>query len=69
MEHDQMRELFDQMNAALAAHDGNTFAGLAETLLILMQQHNVKEEQILYPMSDRALGDGAQLIARMQAIA
>lgn len=69
MEHEQMRELFGQMGEALAAHDANTFAGLAETLLILMQQHNLKEEQILYPMSDRALGDGARLIAQMQAVA
>ncbi|HEU0188285.1 MAG TPA: hemerythrin domain-containing protein [Gallionellaceae bacterium] len=69
MEHEQMRELFGQMGEALAANDGSTFAGLAETLLILMQQHNMKEEQILYPMSDRALGDTAGLIERMQAIA
>jgi iron-sulfur cluster repair protein YtfE (RIC family) len=69
MEHEQMRELFGQMRDALMANDANTFAGLAETLLILMQQHNLKEEQILYPMSDRALGDADQLIARMQAVA
>lgn len=69
MEHEQMRELFGQMIDALVARDVNTFAGLAETLLILMQQHNLKEEQILYPMSDRALGDTSQLIARMQAVA
>jgi len=68
MEHEQMRELFTQMGQALACGNTKTFAGLAETLLILMQQHNLKEEQILYPMSDRALGDTAQLIAQMQAI-
>jgi iron-sulfur cluster repair protein YtfE (RIC family) len=28
-------------------------------LLMLMQQHNAKEEQILYPMSDQVLGDKA----------
>ncbi|TRZ68118.1 MAG: hemerythrin domain-containing protein, partial [Rhodocyclaceae bacterium] len=28
---------------------------VAETLLILMQQHNMKEENILYPMCDQAL--------------
>lgn len=68
MEHEQMRELFTQMGNSLAAGNAGSFAGLAETLLILMQQHNLKEEQILYPMSDRALGDTAQLIAQMQAI-
>lgn len=68
MEHEQMRELFGQMSTALASGDRNAFGGLSETLLILMQQHNLKEEQILYPMSDRALGDAAPLIQRMQAI-
>lgn len=68
MEHEQMRELFADMDAAITAGDRTTFAGLAETLLILMQQHNLKEEQILYPMSDRALGNTEPLIQRMQSI-
>jgi iron-sulfur cluster repair protein YtfE (RIC family) len=54
-EHAQMRDLVDQMAAALAARDAGTFAGAAETLLIMMQQHNMKEENILYPMCDRTL--------------
>lgn len=54
-EHAQMRELIAQMNAALLGCDADTFAGAAETLLILMQQHNLKEENILYPMCDRSL--------------
>jgi iron-sulfur cluster repair protein YtfE (RIC family) len=32
-----------------------TTAGNAETLLIMMQQHNVKEENVLYPMCDQHL--------------
>jgi iron-sulfur cluster repair protein YtfE (RIC family) len=55
LEHAQMRELFGQMNAALANRDARVFAGVAETLLVLMQQHNMKEENILYPMCDRGL--------------
>jgi hemerythrin-like domain-containing protein len=43
------------MHAALAQRDGDEFAGEAETLLILMQQHNMKEENILYPMCDAHL--------------
>jgi iron-sulfur cluster repair protein YtfE (RIC family) len=54
-EHAQMRELFARMNDALAAHDAREFAGVAETLLVMMQQHNMKEENILYPMCDRGL--------------
>ena len=59
LEHQQMRDTFDEMNNALASGDLEEFLGQAETLLILMQQHNIKEEQMLYPMCDRALGSTA----------
>lgn len=63
MEHGQMRELTEQMNQALAAQDADAFAGAAETLLILMQQHNMKEENILYPMCDQALAGQVDTLA------
>ena len=62
-EHAQMRELLDQMDAALGGRDGDGFAGAAETLLIFMQQHNMKEENILYPMCDRGLAEQADALA------
>lgn len=58
-EHAQMRELLDRMEDALRQQDKDAFAGDAETLLILMQQHNMKEENILYPMIDRSLAGQA----------
>ena len=67
MEHAQMRELLSRMRDALEAKDAAAFAGAAETLLILMQQHNMKEEQILYPMCDRALGADQALVADVVA--
>ena len=69
-EHRQMRDLLAQMQGALAARDGDTFDGAAQTLLILMQQHNMKEENILYPMCDNVLGDsnvGDSLVERLTA--
>lgn len=70
LEHQQMRETLAEMNATLAVNNPEDFLGQAETLLILMQQHNIKEEQILYPMCDRVLAPIAgDLIAEMQAIA
>lgn len=63
MEHGQMRALVENANNALNAEDEETFLGLTETLMILMQQHNMKEEQILYPMSDQVLPD-SQAMAR-----
>jgi hemerythrin-like domain-containing protein len=59
-EHEQMRALLSQLEAACEAHDGEAYAGVAETLLMLMQQHNMKEENILYPMCDQALGAEAE---------
>jgi len=67
MEHEQMRELFGCMAGAVAAHDSESYLGDAETLLILMQQHNAKEEQILYPMFDQLLGaQSSELIEQLE---
>ena len=55
MEHDQMRALFVEMRDALNTKDSDYYLGVADTLLILMQQHNMKEEQILYSMMDQRL--------------
>lgn len=60
LEHGQMRELLQVLDQTLAAKDDEAFAGAAETLLILLQQHNQKEENILYPLCDRLL-DAASL--------
>ncbi|MEJ5210382.1 MAG: hemerythrin domain-containing protein [Burkholderiales bacterium] len=68
-EHEDMRELLAAMGEALARRDREAYAGAAETLLVLMEQHNLKEEQILYPMCDRLLArESADLLARMQAM-
>lgn len=55
MEHEQMRMLFAEMHEALAQQDTDDYLGTAETLLIMMQQHNMKEEQILYNMMNQLL--------------
>lgn len=57
MEHQQMRQLFDALEKACAERRGEDFLGQTETLLILMQQHNFKEEQMLYRMADEVLED------------
>lgn len=65
MEHAQMRELFEQMLNAAETANKKTFQGVTETLLILMEQHNMKEENILYPMCDQHL-HSAELIQKIQ---
>jgi iron-sulfur cluster repair protein YtfE (RIC family) len=44
------------MAIAVANADHDRYLGLSETLNMLMQQHNLKEENMLYPMSDQVLG-------------
>lgn len=54
-EHAEMRKVLADLRSALARRDADDCAGEAETLLIMMQQHNMKEENILYPMCDARL--------------
>ncbi|MDP2788042.1 MAG: hemerythrin domain-containing protein [Pseudomonadota bacterium] len=63
-EHVEMRETMQGMGQALDKHATDAYLGLAETLLMLMRQHNLKEEQMLYPMADRALADTASEVVR-----
>ena len=65
LEHQQMREMVVSMTDALQAKDCDEYLGLSETLMILMQQHNMKEEQMLYPMTQQALPDSAAVISSM----
>ncbi len=67
-EHEQMRALFAQMGQALGEQGAEDYLGASETLLILMQQHNAKEEQILYPMFDRLFAPrAAEMMAQLEA--
>jgi len=58
MEHTQMRELFGELRTAADNRDIAFLHDVVETLLLLMQQHNMKEENILYPIADQSLSDG-----------
>lgn len=68
-EHRQMRDVFAQIRQAAADGDAELFLGLSETLLMLMQQHNLKEEQMLYRMADNALAAHDHLVGDMRAVA
>lgn len=66
-EHRQIRQVLESLQAALGRRDRNECLGIVETLVMLIQQHNAKEENVLYPMSDRALGDrAAAVVAEMR---
>ncbi|MDC0358952.1 hemerythrin domain-containing protein, partial [Oligoflexia bacterium] len=55
MEHDQMRGVLDQMGTLMAAGNFEDVKDQGDTLLMLIQQHNIKEEGMLYPMCDEHL--------------
>lgn len=55
-EHTQMRGVLAEMERRLGAKDLPGLLDQGDTLLMLIQQHNAKEEGILYPMAERALG-------------
>lgn len=66
-EHEEMKGLFEQLRAAVAARNAAQFRTASETLLPLLQQHNNKEEVMLYVMFDETLGDDAdKYIGQMQ---
>lgn len=69
MEHSQMRGLLMNMKEMVERQDSDGFLGESETLLVLMQQHNMKEEQIVYPMAEKLFADGQeQVIAEMESL-
>lgn len=67
LEHAQMRTLLDDAAEALDAGNADDYLGQADTLLIMIQQHNMKEESILYPMCDQHLvAELPQLLAHLE---
>jgi iron-sulfur cluster repair protein YtfE (RIC family) len=59
-EHRQIRQLLGDLRATVDARDKDECLGLLDTLHLAIQQHNAKEEAILYPLADRALASKAQ---------
>ncbi len=54
-EHEQVKGLIGKMAHSLEDQDRDAYLSLAESMMILLQQHNMKEEQMLYAMCDRVL--------------
>jgi hemerythrin-like domain-containing protein len=54
-EHEQVRGLIGKLAGALEDKDRDAYLSLAESMMILLQQHNMKEEQMLYAMCDRVI--------------
>ncbi|MBF0107990.1 MAG: hemerythrin domain-containing protein [Magnetococcales bacterium] len=69
MEHRQMSGLIGQMAQAMEQNKLDGVTRVISTLVIMMRQHNIKEEQMLYPMADQYLdGTTDSLIRTMQKL-
>jgi len=69
-EHEQVRGLLGKMAVAIENKDSDAYLSLAESMMILIQQHNMKEEQMLYAMCDRVFDANKQqaVISKMQEV-
>lgn len=68
-EHTQMRSLFRQLVHSIDEKNSDRFFGTSETLMILLQQHNMKEEQMLYAMAQQHLsGESDRIVAMMDSL-
>ncbi len=69
MEHEQMKILVQDMRTDVDAKNKEHFFGLSETLMMTMQQHNMKEEQMMYPMVDEVMeAENGMLLDEMKEL-
>ncbi len=69
MEHNQIRDFLNELSQAMVHHDREAYLSASEALGEFRQEHNEKEEQMLYRMADLSLAlDAANIIQRMQAV-
>ena len=67
-EHLAIRDALGVLRESIRRSDARAFGDGVAQLLSVLSEHNVKEEQVLYPATDRALPerDRAALAARLQ---
>ncbi len=61
-EHAEMRELTRETAVALEAGDVTGALAVIDTLNVLIQQHNIKEENVLYPMCAGSIPELAAIL-------
>lgn len=67
VEHEQMRGVLDVIGDAIEAGNLDEAVDQGDTLLMLIQQHNMKEEGVLYPMARQQLAaEWPALLERLQ---
>ena len=67
MEHKQMIGLLEQIGTSMESGDAEQALDIGDTLLMLIQQHNIKEEGMLYPMAENVLAGQWPKLAELLA--
>ncbi len=68
-EHVEIRDILGEIEDSLRGELTSEFIGAVGDLRQVLGDHNAKEEQILYPMTDRSLGaDGADRLVRSMQV-
>lgn len=68
MEHTQAKMLFTKLDEAMSQKERDRFFSLSESLMILLQQHNAKEEQMLYTIIQSHLNaDNDTIVERLMS--
>ncbi|ODV42005.1 hemerythrin [Cupriavidus sp. UYMMa02A] len=62
-EHGEVRALLGNAREWLELRDANALAAELDTLVVLLQQHNIKEENVLFPMCRAHVPDLDALLA------
>ncbi len=69
-EHVQMQGALQQMREAIEARDPAAYQRGSQALFEILVPHNLKEEQMMYPMLDDAVGaDAGALLAEVKEMA
>jgi hemerythrin-like domain-containing protein len=71
LEHTRIRRLMNTIDASLRAKDFAAFLEAIREFTTLLEEHNDKEDNVLYPMIDRALGSDRErdeIVRRMERL-
>ena len=63
LEHDHMRNILQELAAAAPEHDPDGCRAELDNLFVMLQQHNAKEEGVLYPACDQLPADSREALA------
>jgi hemerythrin-like domain-containing protein len=67
-EHENMRSLISRIGESIKSGNKDMIYSLLDTLMIVVQQHNMKEENVMYNLLDQSITDKDRAISDMKAL-